>query len=247
MKLVRTEVSVRTSINMTIKNLLNAKSLFLTWQSPKDRSERYAVGELASHNGSYAFSYLMQNSSFEEARMAGFKGFPAFPISDLEYTNDVLPLFRKRLPPKSRRDFKKFLKQYGLSEDFSGSDFQLLAHTGCKLPSDGFNLVPDLATVPLPFEYVMEAAGTRYHTTLSKLNNLEIGDEVELLPDFNNLYDKNALIIANKNTVLGYVNRILSAPIKELVEDQSRTVRCYIYRISGSPERPLVFLYLSSS
>jgi len=84
---------------------------------------------------------LTDSQDYVDAIKNGFTGYPAFGLNKGPFTNNVMDTFMKRLPPRSRRDFGKFLANHHLSENFDGSDFDLIVHTGISLPSDGFDLL----------------------------------------------------------------------------------------------------------
>lgn len=226
----------------TIDNFLEVDTLLLTWQSGHDRNKRYCVGEVSKEAEGYSFKYLTNTKDFEEAKSIGFAGFPAFKLSETTYRNDVLYSFRKRLPPKSRRDFSKFLAQHGL-ESFSGDDFQLICHTGVQLPSDGFDLIPNLEQATIPFEYFTELAGTRYHLSFDQVCELQLGTEVSLHCESENKYDGNAIATYLEGQKIGYINRLLCKPLKSLMRE--RDVSCKIVRKAGSVDRPLVYVLLT--
>jgi len=80
----------------------------------------------------------------------------------LEHQQGVLDAFVRRLPPRSRDDFSEYLDRYRLPNNARFSDLALLAYTGGKLPSDGFEFCADLDQARPPFELVIEIAGFRY-------------------------------------------------------------------------------------
>ena len=121
--------------------MIQVNTLFLIWMPPSERSRRYLVGRLTRSGDSYEFSYLTDSQDYVDAIKNGFTGYPAFGLNKGPFTNNVMDTFMKRLPPRSRRDFGKFLANHHLSENFDGSDFDLIVHTGISLPSDGFDLL----------------------------------------------------------------------------------------------------------
>lgn len=227
---------------ITIQNTIQVDTLLLTWQSNKDRNQRYLVGVIKKLNSDFEFSYLTGTQDYQLAIEQGFLGYPAFPLNKAPFSNDVMATFMKRLPPRSRRDFRKFLVSHHLPEYFDGSDFDLIAHTGIQLPSDGFNLIPNLDESGIPFDYLMESAGTRYHLSHDNVSKLELGTTVTLECDNDNLYDCHAISMKIDDVTLGYVNKLFCPTIRKLM---SRELVCSIAKISGTPERPLIYVMLS--
>lgn len=227
---------------ITIENSIHVNTLFLTWQSNKDRNERYLVGKLVKLDSGFEFSYLEETQDFNTAVAQGFLGYPAFPLNKGSFTNNVLATFMKRLPPRSRRDFKKYLLNHDLPENFDGSDFDLITHTGIQLPSDGFDLIPALNEAVIPFDYLMELAGTRYYLKHEQVQMFNIGSPVVLRCEDDNPYDCQAIAVYMDNLLIGYVNKLFCSTIRELM---SRDLKCYLAKISGTQERPLIHVMLS--
>ncbi|EIZ0688953.1 hypothetical protein AB0537_001094 [Vibrio parahaemolyticus] len=228
---------------MTIENSIHVNTLFLTWQSNIDRNQRYLVGALKRLSSGFEFSYLVGTPDYSQALEQGFQGYPAFPLGKGPFTNDVMATFMKRLPPRSRRDFRKYLVNHHLPETFQGSDFDLIAHTGIQLPSDGFDLIPNLEEAELPFQYLMEVAGTRYYLTYDQVIEIEPHSTVELKCENDNEFDCNAVAVMLDGSIIGYVNKFFCATIRRLL---ARNLKCNIAKISGTQERPLVYVMLSA-
>lgn len=228
---------------MIIENSIHVNTLFLTWQSNQDRNQRYLVGTLKKLESGFEFSYLTDTQDYVDALKYDFMGYPAFPLDKGVFTNDVMTTFMKRLPPRSRRDFSKYLINHYLPVDFNGDDFDLIAHTGIQLPSDGFNLIPNLEEAEIPFEYLMEVAGTRYHLDFEQTSQLQLGSKVDLRCENENEFDCNAVAMFVNQTKIGYVNKFFCKTIRKLME---RDLGCCIAKVSGTIERPLIYVMLSA-
>lgn len=225
-----------------IENLVEPQRLLLTWQ-PSTRGTRYLVGEiLRLDNDRVLFHYLRDTQDYNKALENGFEGYPAFKLSQSYHDQNVLTSFFRRLPPRSRGDFSRYLNQYQLPTPFNGSDLSLLAHTGAKLPSDTFVLLPDLSTCEGSFEYVLEVAGTRYQKELD-IDAVQVGDVAQLQDEPGNEHDSNAIVVKHRGVRIGYVNKVLCEYLKQNL--RSSDVSATIARKNGSSDRPLIFLLLS--
>ena len=228
-----------------IQNTLNVERLFLTWQSNTDRHKRYFVGSIIkTKSDTYEFSYSVETPDFTEACNAGFVGYPAFKLNDSVYSNDVMTTFMKRLPPRSRRDFTKYLSSHHLSSTSIVNDFELISHTGIQLPSDGFDLVPDLSEAIIPFDYLLEIAGTRYHMDFDQVQALDEGIEVSFQCEDENKVDSNAVAIFIGDKKLGFINRLMCKSIRAILCNGS--IKGYVAKKSGTPERPLIYIMISA-
>ncbi len=222
---------------------LKVHTLFLTWRSLGDSGSRYLVGYLRRAGLGYSFTYAVDSKDFICAMAEGFEGYPAFKSSDKVYRNDVLSTFAKRLPPVSRRDFSRFLDSRMLSPEAYDDMFELMSYVGIKLPSDGFDLIPDLGEAEPPFRYLIEVAGTRYNTTADNLRNIHVGDEVRFIFEDENIFDDNAVAVECRDVKVGYVNRLHCSAIRNFIQKD-----CELYgrvaKLNGTDERPLIYVML---
>ena len=210
-----------------------------------DRTRR-VIGEVVPGNGSsdVVFRYFSAGDDLKAAKAAGFKGFPAFRLEDVETRHGVLESLMRRLPPRNREDFGDYLRLHGLAAPFELSDLALLAYTGARLPSDGFALVPEFPPDALPCDYVMEVAGTR-HVLQDDLSSLHEGDAVSIEREPNNVVDSDALAVVHHGRRIGYVNRALKDMFHRWLQTGRMTAT--IERQNGKPNRPLVFVRVSLS
>lgn len=226
-----------------IQHLIEPRRLLLCWQRPIDgtaRRTRRIVGEIERGEGGAVFRYLRDREDFAKAEAEGFRGFPAFGLKHgQEFSAGVLDAFGRRLPPRKREDFPEYLARFRLPNDFNGSEMALLAYTGAKLPSDGFELIPDLEGIDPPLELVIEIAGRRHYQPATPM---AVGDPVELVAEPDNPIDPLAIMIHHAGELIGY----LPAPYCKAFAAWSGAakVAASIDRINGKPERPLVYLFV---
>mgnify|MGYP000468060776 CR=1 FL=1 len=220
--------------------------MFLCWQPKNGLGTRYIVGELKQNpSGNCIFSYLTDTEDYRHATQEGFSGYPAFKSEGELHNENVLGTFLNRLPPRKRKDFSKYLSSHYITEDFSGNDFSLLAHTSAKLPSDGFTLIPDLSRPQLPFDYVLEVAGTRHHVSDNDLINIQKEDAVTFIHEENNPKDRNAIAIYWFDIKIGYVNRILSKSFTSLLSNH--LLQGFVLDIARDSQRPLIRILIKAT
>ena len=97
----------------TLHTIVEPNTLLVTWQ-PKSGGARYLIATIARTSDDYIFAYQTASEDFELAKNAGFLGHPAFNLDVAVHTNNVLDPFLRRLPPKSRGDFGRYLQQHCL-------------------------------------------------------------------------------------------------------------------------------------
>lgn len=80
-------------------------------------------------------------------------------------------------------------------------------------------------------------AGFPYHDGADVLNSLEVGTKLDLVPEFDNPYDPNAIAIKFKGTHLGYVPRAKNALLAQLIFfGHANVVRCKVVQRNKSAD-----------
>jgi hypothetical protein len=95
------------------------------------------------------------------AQKNGFEPYPTFPDIELVYDN-VIDAFMRRLPPRKRGDFTKYLEGLRLLPNASLRDFTLLGYSGAKPPSDGFSIIHPFNNIDSCCELLLKVAGFRH-------------------------------------------------------------------------------------
>ena len=90
-----------------IEHIIEPEKLLLSWQTNRSRG-RLFVAELIRKGENADLVYLLNSNEFLNAESLGFEGYPGFSSNKQIYDN-VLFAFIKRLPPRSRGDFGKYL------------------------------------------------------------------------------------------------------------------------------------------
>lgn len=226
-----------------IEHIIEPSRLLLAWLRPLQdgqRRNRRVVGEIVRDDSdTVIFRYLDTTEDFQAARQEGFQGYPAFRLNRTEHRSNVLHAFTSRMTSRKRGDFADYLAAHQLPHDYSGSDFSLLAHTGARLPSDGFEIVADFATVRNPFDLVIEVAGTRHQAEL-RIESLALGDPVAFAAEPDNPVDSDAVVVSHKAGQLGHIPKPYCALLHSRLIDGKTTAA--ICRLNGRPERPLIYL-----
>lgn len=231
-----------------LQHIIEPRRLWLTWQPLDEHAPvrtRRIVGEVCKEEtGQVVFRYLKDSADFKAASDAGFKGFPAFKLSEPEVRQGVIESLMRRLPPRKREDFAGYLARHALPSPFGYSDFALLAYTGARLPSDGFALVPEFPPDAIPCDYVTEVAGLR-HVFDGDTQKIRLGDSVSFKVDKHNWVDADAVAVIYHGRQVGYVNRAIRHTVKAWLG--SHKVDATVWRLNGNPERPLLYLKISVS
>lgn len=226
-----------------IQHLSEPNHLILAWQSPDldggpSARKRYSVGDLM-RDGDDAVLRYRNDEETQAAKALGYRGYPAFNLDRPEHVR-VLGAFMRRLPPRERTDFPKYLERFRI-EDRDISDFSLLGYTEAKLPTDGFSIVYPLTEIDFPSEFLLEISGYRKYLDASA--RMVVGDELELVKEPGNIHDPNAVKFTWDGEVVGYVNRVQAPSVSSWVG--KRNIKCVFERRNGTPERPRGYAFLT--
>jgi hypothetical protein len=226
-----------------IQYIVEPDELLLSWQPRKnDDNMRRFVGKLHRKGSGASFEYLQETKDFTAARKNGFQGFPGLP---LDHTHDnVLPQFLRRLPPRSRSDFPQYIQSFGIEHGNDITDFGLLGYTGAKLPGDDFTFIHPFTRAEPPVDLWMPVAGYRYIQDAVPYSQLTKGTPITFAAEPDNLMDPQAIRLMLDGRLLGYVTRGLTTQTAHWL-NQGYTLNANIERFNGTPERPLIYVYLN--
>ncbi len=146
-----------------IEHIVEPDRLLLSWQNPSERLRMF-VAELIRNGDEADLVYLKEREDFSKAQSLGFNGYPGFDI-EINIHKNVLTSFMKRLPPRSRGDFGRFLDALRIKPEAKDriSDFALLGYSGAKLPDDDFTVIHPFENASVPFEFMLPVEGYRYY------------------------------------------------------------------------------------
>ncbi len=226
-----------------IKHIIEFDQLKLVWQSENDPNHsRYVVAVLLRQSNDVQLKYLEKTPDFKKALELGFTGYPAFSLEREIHASGVLEAFQRRLPPRTRSDFDKYLEMFRLPQGAEISDFALLGYSGAKLPGDEFSLIPSFEDVEQECELLMEVAGFR-HETQVPIDKIQLNSIVNFEREDTNQYDKNAVKILLNGNKIGYVTRSLLSQFNRWL-DEGRIIGAKIERKNGQPEKPIIYVFV---
>ena len=228
-----------------IEHLVEPERLLLSWQTsiPGEDSQRMFVAELIRQGDDAKLVYLSESADFSRATDLGFDDYPGFDISKTVYEN-VLPSFMKRLPPRSRGDFGRFLGALRIRSDAEISDFALLGYSGAKLPDDDFTFIHPFENAPPPFELMVEVQGYQYYQDALPQADLLTDMQAFFEAEPDNPRDRQAIKILIGGLHVGYVCRGLTASFHDWIR-RGLEISAYVERINGTEHKPKIYLYVS--
>ena len=101
-----------------------------------------------------------------------------------------------------------------------------------------------MQSVQPPYEMLLEVAGFRHQSVYRQGFLPKVNDAAFFRLEPNNPYDPNAIQIFSNEHPIGYVNRLQTGGIKQWL-DGGKMVTANIDRINGTPDRPVIYLFLA--
>ena len=152
-----------------IEHIVEPEKLLLSWQTsqPNHDRGRMFVAELIRKEDNADLIYLRDSDDFLKAKSLGFTEYTGFTSAQQTHHN-ALFIFMKRLPPRSRGDFEKYLNSLRIRTDAEISDFALLGYSGAKLPDDDFTVIHTFENAVPPFEFILHVQDYHYYKNLSR-------------------------------------------------------------------------------
>jgi hypothetical protein len=229
-----------------IEHIVEPKRLLLSWQPPSPGNRgRSIVAEVRRTGDDAELVYLRDAEDYRRAKEKGFSGeYPGFP-GDRDHQG-VLAAFLRRIPPRNRTDFGKFLDAIRIPQSAKVSDFALLGYAGAKLPSDDFTIIHPFEDAAPPFEFLLLVAGYRYYTKDVPMGKVKLGMAARFEPEPTNPHDPGAIRIvipAVSDARAGHVSRGLLPQVRAWLL-KGWSVTATVERINGIQEHPLLYLYV---
>lgn len=197
----------------------------MTWR-PGRSHRRIKVGVVKSNANSTTFKY--DTKGVKEAEKYGFKGYPAFPDLNSDYSVNVLQILSQRLINPQRKDKDKYFDFWEIPSNERDNNFLILALTGGILPTDTFEFLPEFYSIH-GLNIISDIAGLS--TNKYNVGILQIGDELKWEKEPNNPYDKYAISLYKDGKPIGYVKKIHNLIFKK---SNSSHIKITVKRIEGS-------------
>lgn len=226
-----------------IEHIVEPDRLLLSWQTASERLRMFVAELIRSGDDDANLVYLKESEDFLKAQSLEFEGYPGFPIQKDAYEN-VLTSFMKRLPPRSRGDFGRFLGALRIKPDAKISNFALLGYSEAKLPDDDFTVIHPFKNASPPFELLLPVRGYRHHKEQLPLADLSIDMQAGFEVETENPKDPEAIKVVIDGVRVGYVSRGLTGSFHKWMQSDL-TISAYVERINGAEQNPEIYLYVS--
>jgi hypothetical protein len=218
------------------------KVLFVAWQDPVSR-DWIPVGRLTREGGLYQYQYTKGAK-----RSKNFEPFGWMRDLDSLYVSEKLfPLFANRILPKSRPEYRDYMRWLGL-EAREYDELEVLARSGGVRATDTLEIFP----CPSPDKDGMYVGyffchGLRHLApeNRARVKSMNSGERLYLLQDFQNRYDPSALLLRTEDPVsfVGYCPRYYSRAFTQLLKKvDPKKVTVHAERVSADAPSELSLL-----
>ena len=195
---------------------MSSETVYLAWQTPETR-DWLVVGALTERKDGYEFHYT--NGALESKSFVPFSGMEDLKKSYI--SEKLFPLFHNRLLSEKRPEYPKFINWLGLDES-NVSPLDILARSGALRGTDNLQMFRKIDiddTGKFVHYFFLHGLSHLSKSAQKRVDELSIGEELFLCPDYQNNYDSEAVLVrADKPAeIVGYCPRYLSRDINRLL------------------------------
>ncbi|MBD2180459.1 HIRAN domain-containing protein [Planktothrix sp. FACHB-1355] len=225
------------------------KTLFLAWQDA-NTGDWFPIGKLTYDGKMYEFAYT--KGILAAIEKCGFEPLYSLPdLNKLYRSVELFPLFSNRVLSRSRPNYKNFVELLNLPQ-YEDDPITLLARSGGQKATDKFEVFPCPERDENGLYHVhFFVRGLRHlpPASLDRINKLQKNELLRLVHDFQNPYDRKALMLRTNETFLGdlypvgYCPRYLVDDAFNFIGQNPELVHIQVERVNPAPT-PLQFRLL---
>lgn len=204
------------------------ETLFLAWQDPK-KKKLFPIGRLISLDKYYQFNYT--KGALIAKKESYFHELASFPSLEKVYISEELfPVFSNRLLPRSRPEYKNYLKWMSIVQG-EDNPMLLLARSGGKRVTDNLQVFssPQLDENGNYFvHFFAEGMEGLSKDSLKSIESLSIGEKL-LVSEIQNSGDRKVALVKCSNEIketqiLGYLPGFLLENLAGVLGERSMHV-----------------------
>jgi hypothetical protein len=203
------------------------ETLFLAWQDPK-KKKLFPIGRLISWDKYYQFNYT--KGALIAKKESYFHELASFPSLEKVYVSEELfPVFSNRLLPRSRPEYKNYLRWMSISQG-EDNPMLLLARSGGKRVTDNLQVFssPQLDQKGNYFiHFFAEGMDSLPKDSLKYIEGLSIGERL-LVSEVQNSGDKKVALLKGDEMkepeILGYLPGFLIENLTGVLGERSMHV-----------------------
>lgn len=192
------------------------EQIYVAWRHPIKRSW-HPVGLLYRDDNLYHFVYT------KGALTSGFPLFPRMSKIGEYHSSELFPLFGNRIMSEKRPDYKNYFKWLNIKPG-EASPLKMLGLTEGIKPTDHLEFFQcPVKSNDNQYKVTFTLHGLQYFPTnvIQRVNELKEGERLYLVPDPQNEWDRNAIMLRTSDPVysIGYCPRYLSQDFSALLKN----------------------------
>lgn len=213
-----------------------APNLYVAWQDRVTRAW-HTIARLTRKNGDYEFAFT---SGVNRLRSIP-EGLLALDVHRTYRSDELISLFRNKLPSRNRSDFQKMANWLNLTgkED----DFALLAKFGLVAGSDSMMIYPEPEVTSGRFKVDFFVHGIRHmhQSAMESLDEIDSGSKLLALLDIQNPADGNAVALRTEKEpiLLGYVPTFYASDVRRILLDERTADTAEIRILRKNTDAPI--------
>lgn len=208
--------------------------LFVAWQDEQRRW--HTIAEIVRRQSGYEFGFTR-----------GISGLMSFPDQlfrmnrDTRYAfKDLIPLFRNRIPSRSRADYKRMTEWLNLSS--FADEFEMLSYFGLIPGTDSLMIYPAPAVSEGRYRLTFFVHGIRHmhESAADWCSTAQPGERLFPLLDVQNHVDANAVALRNGQSasLIGYVPAFYAQDVKRVLAEASNVADVSFTVVRCNPDAP---------
>jgi hypothetical protein len=212
-------------------------NLYVAWQDESTRAWRTIARLHRTERGDYEMNFTRGADRLKSIPSTLFK----MDVNATYTFSELIPLFKNKLPPRSRNDFYKMADWLDLSGN--EDEFTTLSRFGLIPGSDSILIYPEPEIVGSIYKLKFFVHGIRHmHSdAVSLCDNLLRGSRLLPVLDVQNPVDRNAVALRceDKTILIGYVPTFYAGDIHDILLDASSASSATVRVVKNNIDAPL--------
>ena len=209
--------------------------IYVAWQDEVSRSW-HTIACLKRDTTGYELIFTQGATKLDEVSKKLFQLKPG----NIYRFNDLIPVFKNKIPPKSRPDFDKMAAWLGVEK--SAGEFELLKAFGL-VPSSDSTLTypaPKIDQGQYRLRFFVHGIRHRHPEAVKETEGLAEGQRLLPLLDVQNPVDPNAVALQSASgLIVGYVPAFYAADLKKLLTMASVASEARIFVKRNNQDSPI--------
>jgi hypothetical protein len=218
-------------------------NLYVAWQDEITRAWR-TIARLHRASNGYELSFTQGADKLKSIPSELFR----MDVKSTYVFSDLIPMFKNKLPPRSRNDFLKMAGWLNLRGD--EDEFTMLSRFGLIPGSDSILIYPEpeIASNKYTLQFFVHGIRHMHRDAVSLCDDLHSGTKLLPVLDVQNPVDKNAVALRceNESVLLGYVPTFYASDLYKLLSDANVAKSAIVRVVKSNIDAPLQLRLLCS-